>query len=234
MAPFHIIDIFDDVDDMLYAFEQLYTEILNEDAPLKQAVIRRNQVPYITEEWRKEIRYRNKQWKKFTRNRTNTNYDLYKIQRNKCTVLKRKAIKQYFLKKSTEPERPQEFWNAYRPFLHGKTKQANDIVFKDNGAVIFGRQQRVKIGDTVSAWSDVKRGVPQRSVLGPRFFNIFIDDLFHHITRTKLNVYADDHQIYHSSIDPCTLGQCVIDQVEVANLWYHNNWMIVNETKHKL
>ena len=59
MAPFHIIDIFDDVDDMLYAFEQLYTEILNEDAPLKQAVIRRNQVPYITEEWRKEIRYRN-------------------------------------------------------------------------------------------------------------------------------------------------------------------------------
>ena len=59
MAPFHIIDIFDDVDDMLYAFEQFCTEILNEDAPLKQAVIRRNQVPYITEEWRKEIRYRN-------------------------------------------------------------------------------------------------------------------------------------------------------------------------------
>ena len=86
MAPFHIIDIFDDVDDMLYAFEQFYTEILNEDAPLKQAVIRRNQVPYMTEEWRKEIRYRNKLWKKFTKNRTNTNYYLYKIQRNKCTA----------------------------------------------------------------------------------------------------------------------------------------------------
>ena len=76
----------------------------------------------------------------------------------------------------------------------------------------------MKIGDTVSAWSDVKRGVPQGSVLGPRFLNIFINDLFYHITRTKLNVYADDHQIYHSSIDPCTLEQCVIDQVEVANL----------------
>ena len=86
MAPFHIIDIFDDVDDMLYAFEHLYTEILNEHAPLKQAVIRRNQVPYMTEEWRKEIRYRNKLWKKFTKNRTNTNYYLYKIQRNKCTA----------------------------------------------------------------------------------------------------------------------------------------------------
>ena len=83
MAPFHIIDIFDDVDDMLYAFEQLSTEILNEHAPLKQAVIRRNQVPHMNEEWRKKIRYRNKLWKKFTRNRTDTNYDLHKIQRNK-------------------------------------------------------------------------------------------------------------------------------------------------------
>ena len=128
---------------------------------------------------------------------------------------KTKGNKTIFSEKVNRAGTPQEFWNAYRPFLHGKTKQANDIVLKDNGAVIFGRQQRVKIGDTVSAWSDVKHGVPQGSVLGPRFFNTFINDLFYHITRTKLNVYADDHQIYHSSIDPCTLEQCVIDQVEV-------------------
>ncbi len=60
MVPFQIIDIFDDVDDTLYAFEQLYIEILNEHAPLKQMVIRGNQVSYMTEEWCKEIRYRNK------------------------------------------------------------------------------------------------------------------------------------------------------------------------------
>lgn len=90
----------------------------------------------MTEEWRKEIRHRNKLWKKFRRDRTNRNYDQYKIQRNKCTSLRRKAIKEYFLKKSTEPENPRELWNAYRPFLHSKSKQANDIVLKDNGVVI--------------------------------------------------------------------------------------------------
>lgn len=36
MAPFSIVEVFDEVDDKLYAFEQLYYEILNEHAPLSR------------------------------------------------------------------------------------------------------------------------------------------------------------------------------------------------------
>ena len=55
MAPFSIVGMFDEVDDTLYAFEQLHHEILNEHAPLKQTIVRGNQVPYMTEQWRKAI-----------------------------------------------------------------------------------------------------------------------------------------------------------------------------------
>lgn len=99
-------------------------------------MLRGNQVPYMNEQWRKAIRHRNKLWRKFTKDRTDTNYEQYKIHRNKCTSLRRKAIKEHFLKKSTSSENPREFWNAYRPFLHGKTKQANDIILEENNVVI--------------------------------------------------------------------------------------------------
>jgi len=39
-APFYIIDLLDDVDDKIHAFESLYLDILDEHAPLKQVLVR--------------------------------------------------------------------------------------------------------------------------------------------------------------------------------------------------
>ena len=65
------------------------------------------------------------------------------------------------------------------------------------------------------------------------FFNIFINDLFQHVKYAKLNAYADDHQIYSSNQDPLALEECICQEVNVANQWYKNNGMIVNEKKHQ-
>ena len=65
-APFHVLDVFYDVDDKLFAFETLYLDIINEQATIKKFHVRGNQVPFMTEQWRKSIRHRNKLWKIFT------------------------------------------------------------------------------------------------------------------------------------------------------------------------
>ena len=109
--------------------------------------------------------------------------------------------------------------------------ERNFVLFKD---YLSGRQQRVKIGDTFSNWKGVMRGVPQgSSVLGPVFFNIFINDLFYWVTQCKLHAYADDHQLHSSNVDPVALGDCICREVRVANEWYRSNRMIVNATKHQ-
>ena len=91
----------------------------------------------------------------------------------------------------------------------------------------------MKVGDTSSDWQEVKRGVPQGSVLGPMFFNIFINDLFLQIKTVQLNMYADDGQLYTSDTDPVSLERRILREVSSAIAWYEINGMIANPSNTK-
>ena len=96
------------------------------------------------------------------------------------------------------------------------------------------RRQRVKVGSTFSSWLEVLLGVPQGSILGPLFFNIFLNDLFLFILETDICNFADDNTVYacDSTLEK-VFSRLKKDVDEVIN-WFKINSMVANPEKFQI
>ena len=63
------------------------------------------------------------------------------------------------------------------------------------------RVQRVNVNGILSHWNEIKRGVPQGTVLGPLLFNLYVNDIQERLNEgCTLVQYADDCMVFSSSI----------------------------------
>ena len=88
--------------------------------------------------------------------------------------------------------------------------------------------QRTQVNNVRSGLRPVRVGVPQGSLLGPRLFATYVNDLLDHVTIGELYMYADDTTIYvigNSVEDIVIILQEVLDQV---NSWTLENRLVVH------
>lgn len=98
---------------------------------------------------------------------------------------------------------------------------------------IQNRKQYVQLGSHKSTCSNITFGVPQGSVLGPKLFILYINDIVKVSDVLKFIVFADDTNIFCSGEDL----QQVLDVVKYEMLklkcWFNSNKLSLNLNKTK-
>ena len=112
-----------------------------------------------------------------------------------------------------------------------KAYGADDKTVTLLGDYLSNRRQRVKIDGCVSSWSNIIKGVPQGSIMGPIIFNLFINDIFSTIKDGLLFNYADDNSILVQAQKKEDVIKKLENNAEVIIDWCSRNQMAANPSK---
>ena len=134
--PFHVAEIFDDIDDMYFFQQNLLLEVMDKHAPLKQRMIKHNNVPYMNGELRKAINVKNMLKRKYDRCSTTANRELYRKQRNITVRLRKKSLNVYMQQNCNVNKNSQQFWKTVKPLISDKYCKHDNITLMEHNDVI--------------------------------------------------------------------------------------------------
>ena len=119
-------------------FKRIFMDILNKHAPKKEKLIRGNTAPFMNKTLSKSFMQRAKLKRKFNKNPTEENHQIYKKQRNYCSNLLKKVKKEYYNSLDINIFKDNRtFWTNVRPLFSDKMKgRYNEIILIENDQVI--------------------------------------------------------------------------------------------------
>ncbi len=139
-TPFHVANIFDDIDDQLWFHNTLFNSVIDQHAPKKQRALKPNQLPFMNGELRKAINVKGMLRRKYDRYNTTDNKRKFRVQSNLVMALKRQSMKWYLnencVKNQDENGNRKQFWDTIRPFMVDESKGSESIILKEDGHVV--------------------------------------------------------------------------------------------------
>ena len=119
------------------SFENTFTALLNEHAPIKKKYIRSNNAPYMNKTLSKAVMKRSRLRNRYLRNPNVSNHKNYKKQRNYCVHLFKREKKTYYENLDTKKyTNNNTFWKAIKPLFSEKQIYHNKITLLDNEKII--------------------------------------------------------------------------------------------------
>ena len=127
-------------------FLNIFIDILNKHAPMKQKYLRTNQGRFMTKHLHKTIMKRSRFRNKFLRDRTDISREEHKKQRNLCVSLFKKAKKDHFANLDTKSVTDnKKFWQTVKPIFSNKVKAKTVIKLVENDVMIEDESEIAKI-----------------------------------------------------------------------------------------
>ena len=93
------------------------------------------------------------------------------------------------------------------------------------------RTQRVKLDFTLSSWLKILLGIPQGSILGSLFFNIFLNDIFWFVEKTDICNFVDSSTIYSCARSIKDVIDNLQSDLKITSKWFKDNQMMANPGK---
>ena len=185
-------------------FFECFENVADKHAPLKTVKLRGNNAPFITPQFRKEIRYRSKLRNIARRMKTPENIRAYHKQRNKCTKMKRENIATYFKKASREGG--SKLYQAIKPFVTNKGTHGNEeYILEENGQLVKDPQQVATIfNEYYTNIVEISTGNPPVNIPLSDNNDIIADILSYYSNHSSVKAIKAKHAGKSFNIPPAT------------------------------
>ena len=143
-APWNVCEIFDEVDDVAWAWEYLYKDVMSDHLKTRKVKVRTNGLKWMNGSIRKEM---NKRYALLRRAQSNPSdpdaWKQYRQQRNHVTKIMREAEAEYWKDKFENANSSSDFWRVVCE-MQGKSKGSVGAFKNEDGNIITNAKDKAE------------------------------------------------------------------------------------------